>query len=346
MLLSVSCNAFAAGKNTFEELTASLEKTRIENNIPSLAVAIISSGEVTYIKGFGFLDETKTKPTSDDTLFRIASISKLFTAQAIMQLVENDKLDLSDKVGKYLPVLKRSNITIKQLLTHSSGLSDVIRPVTFEEKRTIASYLGLVSESASKHSKEQAFEYSDTNFNILGAVVSAASGQEYEKFVHDNILKPAQMKKSNYSLVGNEYFAQARPTYKGKFIDKKDQRPYDVSFNPSEGLVSNVRDLSHWLKLTLARDMSMLEEQTYNEMLEPQIKTTWGEIYMALGWQVYETKRGKVARHPGSVRGYNSLVLTYPESKNAMILLSNSSNTPRWEIAKSITEILRRNAQW
>jgi len=346
MFLSFSSNVFASENNTLEELTASLEKTRIENNIPSLAVAIISSGEVTYIKGFGFLDEIKTKPTSEDTLFRIASISKLFTAQAIMQLVQNDKLDLSDKVGKYLPTLAKNNITIKQLLTHSSGLSDIIRPVTFEEKRTISSYLGLVSKSAPKHSEEQAFEYSDTNFNILGAIINAVTGQEYEKFVHDNILKPAQMKKSNYSLAGNEYFAEASPTYKGKLIDKTDQRPYDVSFNPSEGLVSNVRDLSHWLKLTLARDASILEEQTYNEMLEPQIKTTWGEIYMALGWQVYKTEHGKVARHPGSIRGYKSLVLTYPESKNAMILLTNSSNTPRWEIAKSITEILRRNSEW
>jgi len=215
MLLSISSNVVASEKNTLEELTASLEKARIDNNIPSLAVAIISSGEVTYIKGFGFLDEIKTKPTSEDTLFRIASISKLFTAQAIMLLAEDDKLKLNDKAGKYLPELTKSNITIMQLLTHSSGLSDIIRPVSFEEKRTISSYLDLVSESASKHSEEQAFEYSDTNFNILGAIISAASGQEYEKFIHDNILKPAQMKKSNYSLGGNEYFAEASPTYKG-----------------------------------------------------------------------------------------------------------------------------------
>lgn len=346
MLLSISSNAVATEMSTSEELTASLEKIRIQNNIPSLAVAIISSGEVTYIKGFGFLDEIKTKPTSDETLFRIASISKLFTAQAIMLLVQNDKLELSDKAGKYLPALAKSNVTIKQLLTHSSGLSDIIGPVSFEEKRTIPSYLSLVSESASKHTEEQAFEYSDTNFNILGAVISAVSGQEYEKFIYDNILKPAQMKKSNYSLGGNEYFAESSPTYKGKLIGSIDQRPYDVSFNPSEGLVSNVRDLSHWLQLTLARDASILNEQTYNEMLEPQLKTTWGEIYMALGWQVYKTEYGRVARHPGSIRGYKSLVLTYPESKNAMILLTNSSNTPRWEIAKSITEILRRNSEW
>ena len=346
ILLFLSSNLLAADMNTSDELTAYLEKIRIENNIPAMAVAVLSSAEVTYMEGFGFLNESKTKPTSSDTLFRIASISKLFTAQAIMQLVQSGKLKQSDKVGKYLPAFATSHITIKQLLTHSSGLSDIIKPVSNKDKRTLSSYLGMVSESALKHKEEHGFKYSDTNFNILGAVITAVSGQEYEKFISETILKPAHMKKSNYSLSGNKYFAEASPTYNGKLIASINQRPYDESFNPSEGLVSSVRDLSHWLALTLAKESSILKKKTYNDMLKPQIKTTWGNIHMALGWQVYKTEHGKVARHPGSIRGYKSLVLTYPESKNAIILLTNSSNTPRWEIAKSITEILTRHAKW
>lgn len=346
MLLTISSNVIAGKANTQGELTATLEKIRTQNSIPSMAVAVISSGEVTYIKGFGFLDEMKTKPTTSESLFRIASISKLFTAQAIMQLVQNDKLDLNDKIEQYLRPFRNSNITIKQLLTHTSGLNDVIRPVSFEEKRSVYSYLSLVNNSASKNIEDKKFEYSDTNFNILGAVISEVSGQKYEKFIYDNILKPASMERSNYFDGINSYFSQTRPTYKGKLISKVDQRPYDISFNPSEGLISNVRDLSQWLKLTLTHDTSILKEQTYQKMLEPQVKTTWGEIYMALGWQVYKSENGNIARHPGSIRGYKSLVLTYPASKNALILLTNSSNAPRWEIAKSITEILRHNSQW
>ena len=346
MLLAISSNVLANQENTHDELTATLEKIRIKNNIPSMAVAIISSGEVTYIKGFGFLDEMQTEPTTDESLFRIASISKLFTAQAVMQLVESEKLGLSEKVGQYLPIFKKSNITIKQLLTHSSGLSDIIKPVNVEEQRSVYSYFDLVNRSISNNIDNNGFEYSDTNFNILGGVISVVSGQKYEKFIYDNILKPAYMKKSNYFDGMNAYFAEARPTYKGKLIDYVDQRPYDPSFNPSEGLVSNVHDLSQWLKLTLTNDTSILKEQTFKEMLEPQIKTSWGDIYMALGWQVYKTEGVTIARHPGSIRGYKSLVLTYPESRNAMILLTNSSDTPRWGIAKSITEILKQNSEW
>lgn len=346
MLLFMSPNVLSNKVNTHDELTTTLENIRIQNDIPSMSVAIITSGEVTYIKGFGFLDEKQKKATNSESLFRIASISKLFTAQAIMQLVEKNKIELNEKVGRYIPNFIESNITVKQLLTHSSGVSDTIKPVNFEKQRTVSSYLGLVKQSLPKNIENKAFEYSDTNFNVLGALISTVSGESYEKYIYNNILKPANMKKSDYFNVETAYFAETKPTYRGKLIDKTDQRPYDLSFNPSEGLISNVHDLSQWLTLTLAGDSALLKEQTYKDMLEPQVKTSWGEIYMGLGWQVYKSSNDKIARHPGSIRGYKSLVLTYPDSKNALILLTNSSNTPRWEIAKSITKILKQNTEW
>jgi len=344
MFLVLSSNVFANKVSIDDELTASLEKIRIQNDVPAMAVAIISSGETTYIEGFGFIDETEKEPATKGTLFRIASISKLFTAQAIMQLIENNTLGLNDNVGQYLPVFKNTNITIKELLTHTSGLSDSVRPV--DAKRSKKSYLNLVQKTATNNKGNKAFAYSDTGFNLLGVVISTISGVSYEKYIKDNILIPAGMKKSKYFTGVAEYVAEAPPTYKGVLIDKSEQRPYDLSFNPSEGLVSSVYDLNLWIKLTLANDNSILKKQTYKDMLVPQIKTVWGEIYMGLGWQVYKSEGVDVSRHPGSIRGYKSLIITYPDTKDALILLTNSSNESRWEIAKSITKILKQNAQW
>jgi CubicO group peptidase (beta-lactamase class C family) len=346
MILTLSSKVFSNQLNTHDELTDTLEKIRLHNNIPAMAVAIISKGEVTYINGFGYLDEVELKPTTKSSLFRIASISKLFTAQAIMQLVENKKLGLNDNVSQYLSIFENTSITIKQLLTHSSGLSDSVRPVKFDDKRSEQSYLELVKNATVNNLEKKSFEYSDTGFNVLGSVISAISGVSYEKYIHENILMPAGMQGSQYFNGINENIAEAPPTFEGKLIDKSGQRPYDLSFNPSEGLVSNVYDLSLWLKLTLANDISILKQQTYKNMLAPQIKTTWGEIYMGLGWQVYKNEVTNVARHPGSIRGYKSLIIAYPEYGNAMILLTNSSTAPRWEIAKIITKILKKNAEW
>ena len=120
ILLTFSSSVLANKENAHNELTVILENIRVQNDIPAMAVAIISSGKVTYSKGFGFLDEAKLQPTTKESLFRIASISKLFTAQANMQLVEDKKLALNDNIGQYLPVFENTHITIKQLLTHSS----------------------------------------------------------------------------------------------------------------------------------------------------------------------------------------------------------------------------------
>jgi CubicO group peptidase (beta-lactamase class C family) len=346
ILLVLCFNLFANELSTDDQLSITLENIRIKNQIPAMAVVIISQGEVTYINGFGFVDELKTKPTTKETLFRIASISKLFTAQAIMQLVEDKELGLDDTIGQYLALFENSKITIRQLLTHSSGLSDVVEPLDFDNKRTQQSYLNLVKNSVPHGISEQKFAYSDTGFNLLGSVISGVSGIAYEKYIMQNILTPAGMKNSGHFDGGRGFVAEAVPTYNGKLIEKAEQRPYDPSFNPSEGLVASADDLSRWLRLTLANSPSILTETAYKEMLEPQLKTVWGDIYMGLGWQVYKIEDTIVARHPGSVRGYKSLVLTYPQSKNAMILLTNSSNTPRWDIAKSITKIMQQNAEW
>ncbi|WP_445363630.1 serine hydrolase domain-containing protein [Microbulbifer sp. ANSA003] len=94
VLLLISSSVLANKASVHDELTLTLENIRVKNDIPSMSVAVITSGEVTYIKGFGFIDEEQKKPTDSESLFRTASISKLFTAQATMQLVENNKIDL------------------------------------------------------------------------------------------------------------------------------------------------------------------------------------------------------------------------------------------------------------
>ena len=349
-LFIFSVHAISAETNSHKDLSHYLNEVREKSNVPAMAVAVITAGEVTYIEGFGYLDEKFTTPVTGKTLFRAASISKLFTAQAIMELVELKKLSLNDDVGLYVSQLEKSHITIKQLLTHSSGINDIVRPVSATQGRTLTRYFELVgdatSDTTSETSESHSFVYSDTNYNLLGEIIRSVSGQRYDAFIYDNILKPAKISKSHFYDGTNKNLAEAHPTHIGELIDKHLQRPYDLAFNPSEGLITNVYDLSRWLTLTLNNDPAILKTQSFKAMFKPRVKTTWGEIYMGLGWQVYENEYGKVARHPGSIRGYKSLLIAYPKSKNAIIILSNSSGTPRWEIEKSITDILIKNGDW
>ena len=175
ILLCLSFSTYGINSSIEKELNNELEAITKEHGIPALSVAVITAGKIIYAEGFGFQDEENNVPVTRNTLFRVASISKLFTAQAVMQLVEKKELSIDDKIFKYLPEFKVSNITVGQLLTHSSGLRDRVRPVSPEYKRSLSSYLKLVSSSLENDVLPGTFNYSDTGFNLLGAIVSAVS---------------------------------------------------------------------------------------------------------------------------------------------------------------------------
>jgi CubicO group peptidase (beta-lactamase class C family) len=338
--LPLLCSAQIQAANLIFEnkLDALLEETRIEHEIRAMSVAIIDDGEVLYLKGFGFTDDEKTNPVSELTTFRIASISKLFTAQAIMQLVEKDKLSLDTKIGELLPAFGGSDINIRQLLTHSSGLKDRVRPMA-DGQRNVQQFLEATIAANKGAALSGSFNYADTNFNILGEIIHRVSGEHYSDYVEKHVLRPAGMIKSGFG--GERGVAvEARPFHANLAIPKDKQRPYDRSFYPCEGLVSNAADLSQWIRLTMAKNPSILSSGSYQAMLVPQLKTTWGEIHMGLAWQVYDSDRGFVARHAGEVRGYKSLLITYPADEQAIIILTNSSSAPRWEIAALIENAL------
>jgi CubicO group peptidase (beta-lactamase class C family) len=350
VILSMSSPSFALEVSVKNELDNELASRVKEFAIPALALAVVASGKLVYAEGFGFQDEENKIPVTNKTQFRIASISKLFTAQAIMQLAQTNKLGLDDNISKYLPQMMQSKITIRQLLTHSSGLQDKIRPLANESKRSIDDYLSLVNTSVSASLSDggdaSQFNYSDTGFNLLGAIVSVTSGLPFEDYIKLNIFDPAGMSGSGYWDGKRGVSVDVPPTYKGSRIVYDQQRPYDVAFFPSEGVVSNVADLGKWAVSTLTYQQDILNKPSYQQMLQPSIKTTWGDIHMGLGWQVYRDNEELAARHPGSIRGYKSLIVTYPDNIDAIILLTNASEAPRFEIAKKITSKLRQAGVW
>lgn len=343
---------FSSDLTTINDLDQQITTIQQDYAIPSLAIGVIAGGEIFFLGGAGDLGGNEARaglgkgPVTGSTLFRVASISKLFTAQAIMQLAEKNQLNINDGIGDYLPGFEKTNITIKQLLTHSSGIKDQIRPEWSSEGRSVASYLTMVGKTVSDKDLVKQFKYSDTGFNLLGAIVSHVSGMPFEQYIKRHVLDPSLMPSSGYFDGEQGVEPDTTPHYKGAALSPAQQRPYDAAFYPSEGLVSNVSDLSHWLVATLNLNNKILSTPSYQQMLSPKLKTSWGEIHMGLGWQLYYQDEQLVARHPGSIRGFKSLIITYPEAKNALVILTNDSKAPRFKIAKRITELLQQHSIW
>lgn len=346
LLALLSPSVLAVDKPAQKALDQTLAKLRTEFQVPALAVSVIASGKLIYASGVGYTDEDRQLPVTGETTFRIASISKLFTAQSIMQLVEAGKLQLSDPVSKHLPVFEGSPITIAQLLTHTAGIKDAVRPVDTSQRRSQADYLALIVDQGSPDTAVHNFEYSDTGFNLLGAIVGAVSGMPFEQYVQRHIIEPSHMQHSGYYDGQQGIAPAAQPTYQGKVLTQTQQRPFDPGFYPSEGLVSSAGDLGLWLSATLNQDDSILTAPSYAEMLQPRANTPWGDIQVALAWQVYKKDDRFVAQHLGSLRGYKSLLISYPQERNGIVLLTNAAKAPRFEIAEKLMQALRDSGVW
>lgn len=336
VFVAISLNAAAAEDHFKSHLDATLGRVATEHQISAMAVAVVEDGKLRYSAGFGFTDEQTRSAVSDQTRLRVASISKLFTAQAIMQLVDKEKLSLDDNAGIYIPEFKGTGITIKHLLTHTSGLQDRVRPVPFAENRSVKQYLLKVLKENQNITPGVKFEYTDTGFNVLGHIVEVASGVNYRDYITNRILQPAGMKNSGFYSGQGGVEPDAQPYSDGRIIGLHVQRPHDPSFFPSEGLISSVADLSSWISLTLAMDESILSKASFRQMLKPQQHTPWEGVRIGLGWQISQSESGSYAYHLGAIRGYKSILLTDPGKGRAIIVLTNSSDAPRWKIVKRI----------
>ncbi|PIZ04354.1 MAG: hypothetical protein COY58_04595 [Gammaproteobacteria bacterium CG_4_10_14_0_8_um_filter_38_16] len=166
-------------------------------NIPGISVGIVHNGKLLYKKGFGFENIELKKPSTPDTCYRIASISKTFTAIAIMQLSEHGKLNLDDKIKKYLPWFKigkkglnSSNITIRQLLSHSAGLSrDGNSPHWATNKFPNEAELQEQSSKSLTYENLTRFKYSNYGFALLGLIIKEVSGLDYDEYVTKSLFK-------------------------------------------------------------------------------------------------------------------------------------------------------------
>ncbi|WP_226648764.1 serine hydrolase domain-containing protein [Microbulbifer variabilis] len=341
-LFWLSFESYSEANDFQSDMVGELNQIKQEYNIPAISVAVIISGQVAYLGGSGSLDsDGNGKKVDAKTLFRVASISKLFTAQAALQLVEAGRLSLDDNISNYLPIFSGSNIKVVDLLSHVSGIDDRVKPSI--GKRPIETYLIEVTENLHPMARGK-FEYSDTGFNVLGAIVSEVSGKPFEVYISENILKPVGMMDSGYYDGSEGVKPNTEPTYRGAVIPEAMQRPFDTAFFPSEGLVSNTSDLASWLVNTINKDNNIFSNKdTYKRMLAPRVTTDWGEIKIGLGWQVYQEDNVLVARHPGSIRGYKSLIIMYPDERDGLVILTNSSKVPRFEIAKRIRELMLKH---
>lgn len=320
-------------------LDSTLENMRAQARVPGLAVGIVDGGAVVYSRAFGVRDLGNGAPVDTDTLFHVASISKTFTTAAVMQLVERGKLTLDDTIERHLPEFAGSGILVRQLLTHTAGLQDRERPTGSAESSAVSAYITGVARRARAYAPGMGWEYSDADFNVLGALVEKVSGRSFCEYIEEQVLAPAKL--THASCRPPDAKGNTAWPHRGESKPQRAERhPWDRAFLPSSGVEASITDVMRWATLHLQRDASLLQSASYAALFEPRVETSWEGISMGLGWQL--EKRGDVwlPRHPGGDPGFRTLLTLYPARGGAIVILSNGESTPRWELRAAIEKIL------
>jgi CubicO group peptidase (beta-lactamase class C family) len=320
-------------------LDATLEGVVQSFSIPGLAVGIVENGEPAYVRAFGVRDVDTGEPVTVHTLFHIASITKTFTATAVMQLVEQNRLALAAPIARYVPAFADSPVTVTQLLTHSAGLEDISHRSANDDAAAVAGYVSTLAKREPSYEPGQGWGYTDAAFNVLGAVIESAAGVDYASYMQTQVLAKAAMSESTFSIPpanGNV----AWPHTGKVFVQRASSYPWDRAHLPSAGLNASITDMTRWAALHLKHDPALLSPTSYAAMFKHHRDTTWDGMAMGLGWQLERRGDGWLPRHAGQEHGFSALITLYPEQQRAIVILSNGETTPRGEIRHLIESVL------
>jgi CubicO group peptidase (beta-lactamase class C family) len=307
---------------------------------PGLAVGVIKNREVVLAKGYGVANLETGDKCTPSTNFRLASLTKQFTAMAVMILAEQRKLQLDDSLASLFPEYPPHGkaITLRHLLTHRSGLLDyeelIPASATLQIKDKDILDL-LLQQDRTYFAPDSAFRYSNTGYVLLALVVEKISGQSFPEFLQENIFRPLQMKGTVAFEKGGSEVCNRALGYTG--LQQTDQSVTSATLGDG-GIYSSVADLSLW-------DQSLYTEQLVSaEMLQQAFaigsdtsdfpKTGYG-----FGWYVTRQRDVDCLWHYGETCGFSSYIQRFPSKGLTVILLSNRGGVRLAAISRTLVEL-------
>ncbi|WNC72028.1 serine hydrolase domain-containing protein [Thalassotalea psychrophila] len=322
-------------KDMVDKIVSYIELEMGRSEIPGLALAIVKGDTTIHVQGFGKADENGRRVTGD-TSFILGSTSKSFTAMAILQLFDKGLIELDKPVQNYIPWFrvgdkdKSSEITLRHLLNQTSGFSTETGRKKFTDGDTSPEAL----EKGIRELKDvnlvtpvgSSFNYSNTNYDLLGLVVQTVSGMSYEKYIQKNIFDPLDMTHSytDKESARNNGLATGYNYFIGKAFPTPDI-PYPRRKKPAGYLISSAKDISHYM-------IAQLNSGRYldNKLLSDasmQLYHTPEKQHYAMGWLSRQLNGKKLVMHKGLVANYRSEIIMIPEEGLGVVVLINGQDS-------------------
>jgi D-alanyl-D-alanine carboxypeptidase len=304
---------------------------------PGAAVLVVKDGDVLLRKGYGMADLELGVPIEPDMAFEIGSVTKQFTAAAILMLAERGQLRLDDDVTRHLPDFPTQGrkITIEHLLTHTSGIPSYTGIQEWQaqsrQEVTVDQLIGFFRDKPLEFEPGERWAYNNSAYVLLGAILEKLSGKTYEQFVEEEIFKPLGMKGSRY---GNksEVVARRASGYEGSDGAYRNASYLSMTQPYSAGsLISTVDDLAAWDRALSGE--ALLKKSSLERMFTPVPLASGLSTRYGYGWSVFDFEGRRVIEHGGDINGYASYLLRIPEERLLVVILSNNpEKRPRPDI--------------
>lgn len=299
-------------------------KSEMKNRqIPGVALAVIKDGKIIKAKGYGLASVELNAPVTPDSVFAIASVTKPFTATAIMILVEEGKVGLDDKISKYLTNAPDSwsGITVRHLLTHTAGLKDDVIPRfsgSFLRDYTTAVIFEYTSKLPVEFAPGERYQYRDLGYFLLGMIIEKASGMRYREFLAERIFHPLGMSatviQDQWAIVKNR--ASPYTWREGKLARMR--LDGQIELHSGGGVLSTVKDLAKWDAALYTE--KILKKSTLDQMWTPVKLNNGFRANYGFGWGLGEFRGHRLIAHGGATGVY---LLRLPDDRLTVIVLTN-----------------------
>jgi CubicO group peptidase (beta-lactamase class C family) len=325
---------------TQQDITRVIEQAMQKNGVTGLSIALVDDQQVVWTQGFGYADELHSTPATPETVYRVGSMSELFTATAAMQLAEQGKIDIDRPLQMYLPEFSvktrftdSTPITLRHLMSHHAGLPpNFLKGMWSTTPAPFTTVVDLLQNEYTAYPPHVVWSFSNLGVTLVGHVIEKISGEAFATHLEKAVLRPLGMRQAAFSAHPD------RPLMAKAYRNGVERAETSVRDLPALGLHASVLDMSRFIRMVFANgrsgDQQVLQPATLAEMLRPQNEAVVLDqgFHVGLGWLLSGLGNfniqaaGAVAHHAGATLCFRSQLIILPAHKLGVVVLSNSSS--------------------
>ena len=336
-LISAPCLAQQTDRAAAVRIDRVVRQQMAENKIPGVSLAVLRNGKMLLLKSYGLANVEHQVPVKPETIFQSGSMGKQFTAAAVMILAQENKLSLDDKISKYFPDTPASwkDITIRHLLTHTSGLGDYPSDIDLRRDYTEEEYFASFKKAPLDFAPGSSWNYSNIGYATLGFLIRKVTGKYYGDFLQERIFKPLGMTTarviSEADIVPNR--AAGYRLVRGELKNQEWVSPATNS-TADGSLYLSILDLAKWDAALYTG--SPLTQSSREQIWTPAKLTGGVSKDYGFGWHLADVHGHRLVFHGGAWQGFKTFIMRFLDTKLTIIFLANSWETRDFKFARRL----------